>query len=384
MDASNSTRAGRYERQPEGYLAFNPAPLPPIPSLHFSIELQQALSRADRALGRLEGSIQILPQPDLFVSMFTRQEAVLSSRIEGNESSLVDVLAEEAKINRSHGKNDVYETIDYVAAMNYGIRQVEEASISTDLVKEIHGILLQNKRGSNLSPGEFRSSQVWIGPAGCRVFDAEFVPPPPTQVVHHMQSLDGFVESNIAFPLLVKVGLIHAQFETIHPFSDGNGRVGRLIIPLLLCKNSALAKPILYLSWYFNRYRQQYYEKLQSIRDRGAWEDWLVFFLHGVEETSIHAATTARRILSMRERDRQVINDKLGRAAANGHRLLDLLYEFPFTSVNEVRELTGTTFASANALVARMVEYDLLREYTGRYRNRRYLLHRYVGIFNDS
>ena len=316
--------------------------------------------------------------------MYIRQEAVLSSRIEGNQSSLVDVLAAEAKITRSHGKNDVYEIIDYVAAMNYGVRQVEEASISTDLVKEILGILLQNKRGSNLSPGEFRSNQVWIGPAGCRVFDAEFVPPPPTQVMHHMQSLDEFVESNIALPLLVKVGLVHAQFETIHPFRDGNGRVGRLIIPLLLCKNSALASPVLYLSWYFNRYRQQYYEKLQAIRDRGAWEDWLVFFLRAVEETSIRAATTARRILSMRERDRQVINDQLGRAAANGHRLLDLLYEFPFTSVNEVRELTGTTFASANALVARMVEYDLLREYTGHHRNRRYLLHQYVGIFTDS
>ncbi len=384
MGTSSSTRAGRYERQLEGYQAFNPAPLPPIPSIHFSMELQQAVSRAERALGRLEGSIQVLPLPNLFIPMYIRREAVLSNRIDGNESALVDVLAAEARLIGSDRKSDIYEVINYVAAMNYGLRRAKESSISSDLIKEIHGKLFQNTGGSNLSPGEFRSNQVWIGPAGSHLLDADFVPPPPSQVVQHMRSLDGFMESNIALPLLVKVGLIHAQFGTIHPFRDGNGRVGRLIVTLFLSRYKVLVIPVLYLSWYFNRHRQEYYDKLQAVRDKGAWEDWLVFFLRAVEEVSIHAAMTAGRILSMRERDRHVINDRLGRAAANGHRLLDLLYEFPFTSVNEVRELTGTTFASANALVARMVEFDLLREYTGRHRNRRYLFHRYVEVFNDS
>lgn len=384
MNLGILTRAGKYERQTEGYLAFNPSPLPPSPSIHFSVELQQALSRADSALGRLDGSIQILPQPNLFVSMYVRQEAVLSSRIEGTRSSLEDLLAAEAKITSGDRKSDVYEVVKYVAAMNYGLEQVKEAPVSTELIKEIHQRLLRNMRGSNLSPGELRSNQVWIGPPECRVSEADFVPPPPSQIVQHMQSLDEFVESNDRLPLLVKIGLIHSQFETIHPFRDGNGRIGRLIVTLLLCKNRVLAKPVLYLSWYFNRHRQQYYDRLQAVRDRGAWEEWLVFFLQAVEEVSVHAGTTARRILAMRERDREVINDKLGRAVANGHRLLDLLYEFPFVSVNEVQELIGTTYASANALVARMVECDLLREYTGRSRNRRYFLHGYVEIFNDT
>ena len=384
MNSSHSTRAGSYERQSEGFSAFIPAPLPPNPGIRFTSTLQKALSQADRALGRLDGSIQTLPQPELFVPMYIRKESVLSSKIKGTQSTLQDLLAAEAQIYANNHSNDVHEVMNYVDAMKHGLEQIEYVPVSTPSLLEIHNKLLRNTRGLHLTPGTLRNKQNWIGPSGSSVHNAVFVPPPPHLVTQHMRDLDRFVERNVALPLLVKIGLVHAQFETIHPFRGGNGRVGRLIVTLLLCKSKVLEKPVLYLSWFFNRHRQEYYEKLQAVRDEGKWEDWLLFFLRAVEEVSMHAATTARRILEMREENRHLINDKLDRSAGNGHKVLDRLYEFPFVSVNEVRELTGTTFASANALVARMVECDLLREYTERSRNRRYLLNNYVGLFNEQ
>ena len=383
MYGSHSNRAGKYVRQSEGYEAFVPAPLPPNPSIEFTAELRDSLSRADRALGRLDGSIRTLPQPDLFISMYIRQEAVLSSRIEGTQSSLQDLLAAEAEIFASDYRGDVYEIINYIAAMNHGLQEIEHATVSTRMIREIHSKLIQNTRGSRLTLGEFRTDQNWIGPAGCRMHEAIFVPPPPSLVLEHMRELDWFMASEIDLPLLIKIGLVHAQFETIHPFLDGNGRVGRLIMTLLLCKSKVLEAPVLYLSWFFNRNRTEYYERLQSVRDEGKWEEWLIFFLQAVKEVSEHAATTARRILEMRESNRHVINEKFGRSAAVGHRILDRLYQFPFVRVNEVVELTGKTYASANSLVARMVDCGLLVEYTGWTRNRRYLLHNYVGLFNE-
>lgn len=383
MKHSNSTRAGIYEPQPDGYHAFIPAPLPPNPPVRIKGSLQSALSRADHALGFLNGSIQTLPKPQLFVKMYIRLEAVLSSRIEGIRSSLEEVLQVEAQLFGSNDRTDVFEIVNYISATQHGLKNIEEHPLSIPLILEIHHKLLQNTRGSRLSPGELRSSQVWIGPTGCQIHEAEFVPPPPDQIEIHMQKLEKFIEGNNELPLLVKIGLVHSQFETIHPFRDGNGRMGRLLMTLMLCKDRVLAHPVLYLSWFFNRHRQEYYDKLQSVRDQGDWEDWLLFFLRAVEEVSKHAAKTVSRVLALRESDRYVINEHFGKSASNGHRLLDHLYEFPTTSVNDVRDITKTTFATANTLISRMVDFGLLREITGRTRHRRFLLHRYVDLFEE-
>ncbi|MCU0707740.1 MAG: Fic family protein, partial [Pirellula sp.] len=240
-------RAGHYVRQPTGYRAFIPKPLPPDPALVISPEVQVLLSKADRALGRLDGSIQTLPHPDLFVFMYVRKEAVLSSQIEGTQSSLQDVLAAEAQILSPDRPQDVDEVVNYVRAMNYGLERLKELPVSVRLIREIHAELLKGVRGQHLTPGEIRTSQNWIGPAGCSLNEATFVPPPHYEVAKHLGDLELFLHSDIQLPMLVRIGLAHVQFETIHPFLDGNGRVGRLLIAFLLCEQEILLKPVLYL-----------------------------------------------------------------------------------------------------------------------------------------
>ncbi len=385
LDQGSSTyRAGRYQRQIGGYQAFMPESLPPEPPVEITGALQSGLSDADRALGRLDGSIETLPHPDLFVFMYVRKEAVLSSQIEGTQSSLQDLLAAEANMLSSGQANDVDELVNYLRAMNYGLARLGEIPMSVRLMREMHAKLLAGARGHGLSPGEFRTSQNWIGPAGCTLRQASFVPPPPHAVPWCLSQLEQFIHADTSLPLLIKIGLIHAQFETIHPFLDGNGRLGRLIITFLLCEQKVLLKPVLYLSWYFKRHRQQYYDELQSVRDNGTWEQWLVFFLKGVEQVSIHATDTARRILALRETHRDAITQGFGRAASNGHRVLEHIHEHPFVSVNDVQELIGTSYSSANNLVARLVESDILREYTGHARNRRFAYQSYIDLFHDA
>jgi Fic family protein len=346
--------------------------------------LHVLLSEADRALGRLDGSIKTLPNPDLFVFMYVRKEAVLSSQIEGTQSSLQDVLAAEAKILTPDRPQDAEEVVNYVRAMNHGLARLEELPVSIRLIREIHAQLLENVRGSNLTPGDIRTSQNWIGPGGCTLAEATFVPPPPDQVALQLGELERFLHTDARLPLLIKIGLAHSQFETIHPFLDGNGRVGRLLITFLLCEQRVLLKPVLYLSHYFKRHRQDYYERLQAVRDQGAWEAWLAFFLRGVAEVSEQATETARLILSLREEHRRAITDHLGRAAGNGHRVLEHLFEHPIVSVNEVQELIGTTYPAANDLVARLVEQSVLQEITGQIRNRRFRYEPYIRLFYDG
>lgn len=379
-----SYRAGRYIIQPTGYRAFLPAALPPDPPVQIAGELQVWLSRADRALGRLDGSIQTLPNPDLFTYMYVRKEAVLSSQIEGTQSSLQDVLAAEAKMLSPDHPRDVGEVVNYVRAMNLGLKRLTELPVSVRLIREIHAELLKGVRGSHLTPGELRTSQNWIGPSGCTLNEATFVPPPPHEVPEKLAELERFLHSDTGLPLLIKIGLAHAQFETIHPFLDGNGRLGRLLITFLLCEQRALLKPVLYLSYFFKQYRQQYYEHLQSVRDAGAWEQWLMFFLRGVVEVSAQATDTARRILDLREAHRRAITDKFGRAAGNGHRVLERLYQHPIVSVKHLQGWIGTTYPAANDLVARMVASDILREYTGQARNRRFSYQSYIDLFHDA
>ncbi len=383
--SSPTHRAGRKILQPsKGYRAFLPAPLPPVPEIRIDADMQVLLSQADRALGRLDGSIQTLPHPDLFVLMYVRKEAVLSSQIEGTQSSLQDVLAAEAKILSPNRPQDVGEVVRYVAAMNHGLSRLKKLPISVRLIREIHEKLMSDVRGSHLTPGEVRTSQNWIGPAGCMLNEATFVPPPPHEVSNCLSDLEKFIRADSTLPLLVKIGLAHAQFETIHPFLDGNGRIGRLLITFLLCEREVLQKPVLYLSHYFKKYRNEYYDQLQSIRDYGTWEEWLMFFLRGVIEVSKQATETARKILDLRESHRQAVTENLSRTAANGYRVLEHLYEHPIISVNEAQELIGTSYPAANDLIAHLTNLGILNEFTGRSRNRRFQYRAYIDLFSEE
>ncbi len=333
-------------------------------------ELQALLSQADQALGRLDGSIQTLPDSDLFVFMYVRKEAVLSSQIEGTQSSLQDVLAAEARIRSPDRPRDVDEVINYVTAMNHGLDRLRTLPISVRLVREIHARLLEGVRGSQLQPGELRRGQNWIGPAGCTLNEAMFIPPPHREVPNALGALEAFVHSPGELPVLIQIGLIHAQFETIHPFLDGNGRVGRLLITFLLCQRGILKQPVLYLSHFFRQHRSEYYDRLQSVRDGGDWEGWLAFFLRGVAAVSSEAAETVRRILTLREEHRALVTDRLGRAAGDGHRVLNHLYRRPFLTVADVPAITGTNYPAANRLIARLVRIGVLEEITDSRRNR--------------
>jgi len=376
-------RAGRYVQQPAGYRAFLPAPLPPNPPLRMD-DLQAPLAEASHALGRLDGSVLTLPDPDLFVLMYVRKEAVLSSQIEGTQSSLQDLLEAEARIFSPDRPADVREVINYVQAMNYGLERLTTLPVSVRLIREIHERLLKGVRGHKLTPGELRRSQNWIGPGGCTLNEATFVPPPPDAVPQALSDLERFLHEKDDLPVLVKVGLAHAQFETIHPFLDGNGRVGRLLITFLLCERGVLHKPVLYLSHYFKRHRQEYYDRLQAVRDAGDWEGWLGFFLRGVVDVSAQATETARRILALRERRREQITQSFGRAAGNGLKVLEQLFRTPIISVKKVQTITKTTFPAANQLVQRLVQLGVLKEVTGQARNRQFRFEEYVQLFVEG
>jgi Fic family protein len=383
--SADAVRAGRYQRQPGGYRAFIPAPLPPDPPVRLAGELQTLLSRADRALGRLDGSVQTLPNADLFVLMYVRKEAVFSSQIEGTQSSLQDLLAAEADLFGGEARPpDVVEVVNYVRAMNHGLARLTELPVSVRLIREIHERLLRGVRGGRLTPGELRRSQNWIGPGGCTLAEATFVPPPPDVLPAALSDLERFLHQPDDLPVLVKIGLAHVQFEAIHPFLDGNGRVGRLLITFLLTEQGVLSKPVLYLSHYFKRHRQAYYDHLQAVHAAGDWESWLAFFLRGVAEVSDEATETARRILALREEHRAAITDHLGRAAGNGHRVLESLFDRPIVSVSEVQDVIGTTYAAANNLVGRLTELGILLEITGYARNRRFRYEPYVRLFTED
>jgi Fic family protein len=380
---SHASRAGCYRRQLTGYRAFIPASLPPIPPVRISSEMQNLLSQADLSLGRLDGSIQTLPNPDLFVLMYVRKEAVLSSQIEGTQSSLSDLLNAEARLNSPAQPKDVHELINYVGAMKHGLERLKELPLSVRLICEIHAKLLQDRRGSKLTPGEIRRSQNWIGPADCTLSEAAFVPPPPEEVAPALGNMETFLHTETDLPPLLQIGLAHAQFETIHPFLDGNGRVGRLLITFFLCERGILSKPVLYLSHYFKKNRAAYYEHLQAVRDTGDWEQWLHFFLHGIIEVSAQATIIARAILALREKHRAAVTTHLARAAANGHRILESLYRNPILSVTGAKEQLGVTYPAASNIINRLVELGLLHELTGNRRNRIYRYDPYIQLFDE-
>lgn len=374
-----NTRAGRYFQQTLGYRAFVPAPLPPEPPLRLEGELTALLSEADRALGRLDGVASILPNPDLFVAMYVRHEAVLSSQIEGTQSTLEDVLEYELDAHGPRIAKDVEEVVNYVRAMNYGLKRLESLPLSLRLLREIHAQLMQGVRGGERSPGEFRATQNWIGPQGCTLKDASFVPPPPHEMATALDNLEKFLHDQGHLPALVQCGLAHAQFETIHPFLDGNGRVGRLLITLLLCEQGILERPLLYLSVYLKAHRAEYYDRLMVIRTSGDWEGWLRFFLRGVVEVSAEATQTARSILKLREESRQ----KLANSAL-GVQLLDHLFERPVITVRAAEQQLGCSYVTAGKLIDELERKQVLKETTGQKRNRVYRYQPYLALFEQQ
>jgi Fic family protein len=382
LQKRGSTRAGRYARQPTGYGAFIPAPLPPTPPIDVAGMLA-LLSKADRALARLDGSVHNLPDPDLFVLMYMRKEAVLSSQIEGTQSSLNDVLEAEASMFEGERK-DVGEVLNYIAAMRDGLQRLETLPLSIRLIREIHARLMRGVRGAEKQPGEIRTSQNWIGPQGTHLGEALFVPPPPTHVIDALGDLETFFHAETPeIPALVKVGLAHAQFETIHPFLDGNGRVGRLLITFLLCEADILRRPVLYLSHHFRRHQQTYYNRLQAVRDDGDWEAWLSFFLDGIAVVANEATEVSRRIVDLREAHRNEIIRSFGRAAGGALRVLEYLFRNPIVQVKDIQAVLDVTHTSANSLVANLQQAEILNEITGQRRNRRFAYEPYIQLFRD-
>lgn len=376
-------RTGRYVKQVEGYRAFIPAPLPPDPPIAMDTELIRLLSDADRALGRLDGATSILPNPDLFVAMYVRQEAVLSSQIEGTQSTLEDVLEFEIDAKGQEHPKDIQEVVNYVNAMHYGLEQLTELPLCLRLIRGIHGKLLEGVRGSERTPGEFRKSQNWIGPTGCNLAKASFVPPPVSEMNQALDNLEKFLHDTTSLPALIHCGLAHAQFETIHPFQDGNGRIGRLLITFLLCQRGILHRPLLYLSHYLKFHRTEYYDRLMAIRTDGDWEGWLKFFLRGIYEVSQSATATARSILNLREEHCQLIDQQIP-GSNYGRRLLDLLFERPVVNVRLVEDYLQCAYVTASKMIEQFMALGLLHEITGWQRNRLYRYEPYLELFEPS
>ena len=362
--------------------AFIPPALPPEPMVKMD-KLYGPLERANRALGRLDGIVSILPDTPLFLYMYIRKEALLSSQIEGTQSSLSDLLLFENEEAPGVPIDDVVEVSNYVAAMNHGLERIRGGfPISLRLMREIHEILLAKGRGATKQPGEFRHSQNWIG--GTRPGNALFVPPPPESVLDLMSDLEAFIHTDTpAVPMLVKAGLIHVQFETIHPFLDGNGRLGRLLITLLLCDKGILKEPILYLSLYFKTHRRYYYDLLQRVREDGDWEAWIEFFLDGITETSLQAADAAKQILSLFEEDRAKI-ESLGRPAASALRVHQLLQQKPIIAIPDAARETGISAPTVAKSIQHLRDLGLLREITGKQRGRMFVYSDYLGILSQG
>lgn len=345
--------------------------------------MDELLSTADRCLGRLDGVASTLPNPDFFVAMYVRYEAVLSSQIEDTQSTLEDILGFESDPKADHPR-DVEEVVNYIAAMNYGLDRLREFPLSLRVLKEIHERLMRGVRGGHLEPGEFRRSQNWIGPRGCTLAQATFIPPPVADMQDALGQFELFLHRTAPMPVLIFCALAHAQFETIHPFLDGNGRVGRLLITFLLCQRGILRLPLLYLSHYLKQHRAEYYDRLMAIRTSGHWEQWVKFFLRGVAEVSNDATETARKILDLRENSRARIVEHIGNSVL-ALRLLDLLFLHPITNIKFVSEKLGCSYVKAAQLMESFASEPLalVQETTGFKRNRRYRFRPYLALFPD-
>jgi cell filamentation protein, protein adenylyltransferase len=362
--------------------AFVPNPLPPDPPLVLDTELQELVEKAMLALGRLDGLTTVLPDPTLFLYSYVRKEAVLSSQIEGTQSSLSDLLLFEHEGVAGVPLDDVQEVSNYVAAMNCGLSRLGKLPLSLRLLKEIHAVLLSKGRGSKKEPGEFRRSQNWVG--GTRPGNAVFVPPPPDLLIDCLGALEKFLHNDpVKTPLLVKAALAHVQFETIHPFLDGNGRLGRLLITFLFCAEDVLREPLLYLSLYFKQNRQQYYDLLQSVRLNGDWEAWLRFFLTGVEDTANQAAQTAKALMNLAAADEKRVQS-LGKPAGSALRVHRLLQSQPIISIATASHELKLTVPTVTAALKHLGKLGIVRETTGGKYARLYAYNKYLKILNEG
>jgi Fic family protein len=367
----------------DAYSAFVPAPLPPKPPLNLTTADHDLLERANRALGKLDGMTSLLPDTSLFIYAYVRKEALISSQIEGTQSSFSDLLLYESDQAPGVPIEDVREVSNHVAALDHGLKRLRGGfPLSLRLIREIHGVLLRGGRGSDKTPGEFRRSQVWIG--GSRPGNARFVPPPTDKVIECMGALEKFLHGNpVETPTLIKAALAHVQFETIHPFLDGNGRLGRLLITFLLCSEGALSEPILYLSLYFKSHRQEYYDRLLRVRTHGDWEGWLRFFLDGVIGTSDEAVSTTRRILALFEKHRRTL-ETFGRSAASAFRVHEYLQKKPITGIREIEKKLGLTYPTVAGALDRMKKQHIVKELTGFRRNRVFAYAPYVELLSEG
>ncbi|MGE3230513.1 MAG: Fic family protein [Hyphomicrobium sp.] len=379
-----SSRKGTYSSTSafgEAVRCYVPPPLPPEPALDLA-RLMGRIARADQALGRLDGITSILPSARLFVFMYVRKEALLSSQIEGTQSSLSDLLLFENQETPFVPLDDVEEVSNYVVAMNHGLTRLAEGfPLSLRLIREMHEKLLTSGRGSGKQPGEFRTSQNWIG--GTRPGNAIFVPPPPSKVIECLGNLEKFLHDRSSYPVLIRAALAHVQFETIHPFLDGNGRLGRLLITLMLCEERTLREPILYLSLFLKMNRSRYYELLQLVREKGDWETWLEFFLDGVAQTSEQGVDMARRMLSLFEKDKGKISS-LGRAAASALRVHGELQRAPLQSVPRLAKKLKLSQPTVQKSLDHLAKLGIVREITGKRRSRVYEYARYLRILDEG
>jgi Fic family protein len=381
--ADQSNRIGTYIKSSasagEAYGAYLPKDLPPNPPLNMD-RLYPLLDKANVALGRLDGMSMVLPDPSLFLYMYVRKEAVLSSQIEGTQSSLSDLLLFENDGAPGVPIDDVTEVSCYVAAMNYGIDRLKEFPLSLRLLREIHAELMNNARGGNKMPGEFRTSQNWIG--GSRPGNARFVPPPPDRLMETLDAFEKFLhDETVMLPALIKAALVHVQFETIHPFLDGNGRLGRLLITLMLCVDGVLREPMLYLSLYLKANRQTYYELLQSVRETGDWESWIQFFLTGVAETAQQATETAQAIVALFRKDHKKIVEA-DSATATMLAVHGYLQRHPVASTTKIKEACGVSLPTVLRSLATLEALRIVKETTGKGRNKRYVYRDYLEILS--
>lgn len=374
-------RSGKYINQLTGdsqYKAFVPNRLPF--ELNKDPKLDALLSEANLALGRLDGVAEIVPDVDFLTLMFARKEATFSSQVEGTQATFADVLKVEAKIEDKKIPYDVQEILNYIEAMNYGLKRLVSLSLSLRLLREIHAILLQNVRGAERQPGEFKTSQNWIG--GPTINTASFVPAPPYELMDLLSNFEKFLHEDSALPVLVKTGLIHSQFENIHPFLDGNGRLGRLLITFFLCQQKVLQKPLLYLSVYFKKHQKDYYYWLNRVHNEDDIEGWLKFFLQGVTETAKEGFETAQKILKLRNIDIQKVSG-LGRTARNALMVLDSLYKNPMITLRKVVEITQLSRSNAYSLLKRLETAEILSQLPAKPKRTKAYVHRkYLSLFN--
>ena len=380
----NAERTGRYVRQPGGFRAFYPALLPFAPPVRYDDELLYILSMADQAIGRLDSSTDMIPNPDMFVRMYVQKEAIQTSQLEGvTQASLGEFLEQEAIPENKTVTAEQAEVRNYVIATNYALERLDSLQLGLELVKETHRILLQGVRGGEFNPGEFRKKQNWIGRPGSDVHSAIFVPPPPDVMEDSLDDLERYIQEEDLTPDLVKTGLMHYQFETIHPFQDGNGRMGRLMIALYLCQKGILKRPLLYLSEFLNEHKSEYYARLQAAHDSGDIEGWLKYILTAIWRVAEAAGRTARRILMLREEHRHLV-EKVQPRSGNGLRLLDYLFQYPIVSANVVAGVLGVSFPTANNLLRLFVDQGILEE-TSTVRNiRLFRYQRYIALMEQG